>query len=140
MPVARKGRHGRLTLLIPPGGTPYNVAVTAKGKTDEVPEINITTTESPHGEPEFDDEGGLPNRELTFTQLAYAGQAQRFYAGESYDFINYIGSKELVDGETGRIYIQSVNTVNEEVDGDQAVAYEYTCRVSGFQKAPRPIT
>lgn len=139
MPLARKGRKGRLTIILP-SLEEYNVKVRQKGKSDEVPEMNITTTESPLGEAEYDDEGGLPNRELTFTELAYEGQAQRFYAGESYDYKNYVGSKELVDAESGRIFIRSVATVNEEVEGDTAIAYEYTCRVSGYQKATRPVT
>lgn len=140
MASARKGRDGRLTIVHPSLGD-LNVPVREKGKSDESPEINITTTESPvPGEAEYDDEGGLPNRELTFTIRWDKGKAQPFYNGEAYDFKNYVGSKTADDMEQGRLFIRSVNTVGEQAEGDSIVELEYSCRVSNFVKAPRPFT
>lgn len=139
MPVARKGRKGRLTLVHPTFGD-ENVLVTTKNKSDEAPEINITTTESPvPGEAEYDDEGGVPNRELSFTVQLREGQPQRYFPGESYDFKNYIGSKDVLDAETGRIFIRQCQTSGEDAQGDSVITLEYTCRVSNWVKAPRAI-
>lgn len=133
--IARKGRNSRL-VLIDEGGNRILVPIRRKAFTHTVPRINISNTESPNEDPEFDEEGGFPQRELNFSILLVKEQKELLQEGTYYDVEDYVGSKDIADAYVSSVYIESISSENDEAESESAIEYSVSAVRSGALTRP----